>query len=135
MHIQQVVKRKTIAITFSQKFEELLLNYQAPHISLSHDLETAAQNGLSRLNELEDVRDLKRVERIKDLIEKTNQLSNMSSSYFTQWHLNISEDLLDEIELLILTHGEDLIALGLKDSMPGTVLVLLATAELTATLH
>lgn len=131
MNVQQLVERKTIAIIFSREFEALLLNFPSDHLSLTHDLELAAQAGVLSLEELEDAHDLKHVEAIKNLIAKTNGYLNMESEYFKQWSINISVDLLDEVDLLILTHGDDLKTLGLTQVSQGSVLVLLAVAACT----
>lgn len=108
-----------------------MLNSPARHESLSHDLEWAVQKGLKRLAEFEDVQDIEHVEKIKELIKQANLYAQISSSYFQQWYINVAEDLIDEVELLLLTHGDDLVELGLKDNSTGTLLVLLALAELT----
>lgn len=122
------LERRVIDITFSRDFESLLLQTTTKHLSLTHDLEYAAQRGLDRLQELEDVRDIEHIDYISQLISRTNQLSVMDSIYFTHWKVAISEDLLDEIDLLLLSHGYDLQELGLQNVTPATILVLLATA-------
>lgn len=128
MDVQVLVKRRTIAITFSRDFEALLFNQDTDHISLTHDLEAAALAGLELLEELEDVTEIKHVAEIKELIAATNEYSKITSDYFTHWSLNIAEDLLDEADLLMLAHGEDLKELGLEALSQGTILVLLALA-------
>ena len=130
MDIQYLVKRKPLTICFSKAFEGLLLSAELEHISLTHDLEEAAQKGLALLESLEDAHDIKDVTRLKELIARTNELTSMDGEYFPNWQINISEDLLDEVDLVILAHGEDLVELGLHDAAPGTVLVLLATATI-----
>lgn len=131
MYVQQLVKRKAIPITFSRDFESLLLNYPSDHISLTHDIELATERGLQLLEELEDAHDIKHTEAIKRLIEKANRYSVVDSAHFAQWHINVSEDLLDEVDLLLLTHGEDLQALGLTTVSQGSVIVLLSVAACT----
>lgn len=132
MNVQALVRRKTIPISFSQDFEALLLASSTAHVSLTHDLELAAQSGLQMLEDLEDVRDIQHIESLQTLIEKTKTFSQIESDYFKSWHIDISEDLLDEIDLLLLTHKEDLIELGLTDPSHGSILILLATAALTS---
>lgn len=130
MNVVQLVNRETIALVFSREFESLLLNSKYDHISLSHDLEAAAEKGLQILEELEDVHDIRDVDVIKLLILATNNFLQIDSNHFKSWHIGISADLIDEIDLLILTHGEDLVQLGLKSSSLGSVLLLLSTSAL-----
>jgi hypothetical protein len=131
MDVQQLVKRRTIAISFSKDFESLLLNAPMPHASLTDDLETAAKNGLLLLEDLEDVREIKHKDTLHELIIKTNQFSKITSEHFTKWHINVSEDLLDEVDLVILAHGDDLKELGLVPVNQGMILLLLAVSSLT----
>ena len=128
MNNVQIV-RKTIPITFSAQLESQLLNFPSNHESLTHDLEFHARRGLSLLEELEDVHDLKHIEAIKELVTKTNDYSQMTSEYFTSWHIAIDEVLLDELDLLKLTHGEDLQSLGLVDSSQGKLLIFAVSAS------
>ncbi len=130
MDIQVLVKRKAITMTFSREFESLLLRSKSDHISLTHDLEFQALIGLKILEELEDVHDLKHVDTIQKLLLQTNLYTVIDSTQFPHWHINVSEDLLDEVDLLLLTHGEDLKQLGLKNVSQGTVLVMLAVAAI-----
>ena len=125
------VKRQTIAMTFSQEFESLMLAYDSQHISLTHDLEFHITRGLELLAELEDVQDLQHKEVIQKLINDTNYYSIISSNYFKAWQIAIAEDLLDEVDLLQLAHGEDLAEMGLIDQKRGTLVLLIAIASLT----
>ena len=131
MSVQVLVKRRTIPISFSQEFEALLLAGNTDHLSLTHDLETAAQNGLQMLEDLEDVRDLKHADSLQTLIEKSKDYSQIKSEYFKNWHIDISEDLLDEVDLMLLTHKEDLLEMGMQEPTHGNVLIILAVASLT----
>ncbi len=131
MSVQVLVKRRTIPISFSRGLEALLLATDTEHLSLTHDLELAAQKGANMLADLEDVRDIKHTDSLQTLIDKTKVYSKTDSEYFKTWHLDISEDLIDEIDLLLLTHKEDLLEMGLEDATHGTLLVLLALAALT----
>jgi|GEM_PF-3923244 len=122
------VRRKLVELTFSRDFEAILLAYPTRHLSLTHDLELAVQRGLLALEELEDVHDLEHIDLIRDLIAQTNKLTVMDAVYFTHWKLTISEDILDEIDLLLLAHGNDLTGLGLKKTTEATLIILLAVA-------
>lgn len=125
------LKRKTILITFSRDFESHMLTSNfSRHESLSQDIELHARRALEKFAELEDVKELQHPLELKELIKKSNQLAVMESNYFTEWKLAIEEDLLDEIDLVILAHGEDLKQLGLADISQGGVLVLLTTMSL-----
>lgn len=124
------LKRRTIAISFSQAFETMLLNSRTAHTSLTHDLEALAYQGLKLLDDLEDVKEIIQVTRLRKLIPHANRHAQISSEYFTSWQITLSEDLLDEIDLLILMHGEDLKDLGLNNVSQGSIIVLLCTAAL-----
>jgi len=126
MSVVTDLNRTVISIKFSKEFEALLLSQPMDHLSLTHDLEAAAYQGLSKLAELEDPHDLKHVEVIKKLISQTTNYSFMNGLYFSNWKIAVSDDLLDEIDLMALTHGADLMQLGLLDTTHGTLLVLLA---------
>ncbi len=129
--MQVLVARQAVPITFSKEFEALLLSQSTDHISLTHDLELQVIKGLEILEELEDVHDIKHVEIIRSLVQLTNKYLVIDSTHFKYWHINIAEDILDEVELLKLTHGEDLEALGLLPVTAGTIIVLLAITSLT----
>jgi hypothetical protein len=131
MDLQVFVKRRTVPISFSRDLEALLLATNTEHISLTHDLELAAQKGVDMLADLEDVRDIKHTDSLQTLIDKTNIFSKTDSDYFKTWHIDIADDLLDEIDLVLLAHKEDLIDMGLENVTHGTLLVLLALAALT----
>lgn len=124
------VKRTVLYLTFSREFEALLLSYPTAHSSLTHDLELAVERGLERLIELEDVRELKHQALISYLISHTNRYSVMSSNHFEQWSIALREDLLDEVELMLLSHGKDLVELGLYAHTPSALILLLAVAGL-----
>lgn len=128
MSVVADTKRRVVELTFSRDFESLLLNYPSSHESLTFDLELAIQRGLSLLSELEDVHDLQHVNTIKQLVVLSNNYSVMESGYFEHWKLPLSEDLLDEIDLLILAHGADLEELGLKRANEPMLVMLLAVA-------
>lgn len=125
------VSRRVVPITFSRDFESMLLNSDLPHESLSKDIELAARRGLILLEELLDVTELKDVKRVASLVARTIPLSVTNSQYFPKWHLSIAEDLLDDIDLAVLTHGDDLKELGLNPVDQSKVLVLLAVAACT----
>lgn len=131
MDLQVFVRRRTVPIPFSRDLEALLLTTSTEHLSLTHDLELAAQKGANMLADLEDVRDIKHTDSLQTLIDKTKVYGKTDSNYFKTWHIDIAEDLLDEIDLLLLTHKEDLLDMGLEDATHGTLLVLLALASLT----
>lgn len=131
MDVKALVRRKTIPISFSREFESLLLNADTPHLSLTDDLEIAAKNGLLLLEDLEDVREINHKDTLHELIHKTNELSVVESEHFTTWHILMSEDLLDEVDLVILAHGDDLIELGLNRVDQGSLITLLAVSSLT----
>ena len=128
MNTELQIQRKLVELTFSRNFESLLLTYPSEHFSLTHDLEFALERGLNLLSELEDVRDIEHIELVKELIRHTNQLTVMDAVYFSNWKLHVSEDLLDEIDLLLLTHGSDLALLGLNKVNEAFMIVLLAVA-------
>lgn len=125
------LRRRTITIPFSREFESLLLNAETEHRSLTHDLETFVRRGLTQLEELEDVTEIKHTGAIQHLISITNQHCLPLSTRFRGWHISVVEDVLDEVDLLILAHGEDLKNLGLRAVNPGTILMLLALAALS----
>lgn len=127
--ITPTIIRKTIPITFSKEFEGLLLSYASKHTSLTEDLELHIQRGLKLLEELEDVHDLQHVDTLRALIATTNQYLKIDTPNFQTWFITIAEELVDEADLLLLTHGEDLAELGLETVNQGTILVLLATAS------
>lgn len=124
------VARRTIPIAFSRDFESKLLNFCDAARSLSADLEAATRRGLEMLEELEDVHDLKHTETVQLLIALTNKYLQMDGQYFQSWHIAVAEDILDEIDLVKITHGEDLIKLGLEKIDQGSLVVLVATAGL-----
>jgi hypothetical protein len=126
----QVVVRRSAIVTFSQEFEHKLLSYPTDHSSLSDDLEFHVAHGLTLLPELQGVNDIKNQSAFKKLMELTNHHTKMEPDYFKAWTIDISEDLLDAIDLITLTHGKDLLQLGLKDTAVSTMLVLCATASL-----
>lgn len=133
MNAVELVPRTTIDITFSRQFESLLLAYPSAHYSLTTDLEIHLRRGLRLLEELEDVHDLKHLEVIKKLVRAANEHGQIGSDYFTSWKISIANDLLDEVDLLTLTHGEDLLALGLFEITQGAIVVfaVIASFELT----
>lgn len=124
------IKRKPINITFSRDFESLLLAQDTKHLSLTDDLEWAVRQGLYKLEEFEDVRDLTNTVRLSKYIDQANKYSKITSNYFKYWVISISEEILDELELIKLTHGDELLKLGLSDLNIGSILVLTATAGL-----
>lgn len=124
------IPRRTVALTFSPAFEQQLLNFPTAHASLTSDLEHHIRRGLSLLEELEDVNDLRHQAAFSTLVKLTNQNCQMQTPYFKDWYLEISEELLDAIDLMVLTHGEDLQSLGLTEMSPATMLILVATASL-----
>lgn len=130
MDAKVLTPRKTISIRFSRELEFRLLSTPLPHVSLSDDLEQCANKGLELLDELKDVREIKHQEQIKKLINESNTHHNMGSLPFKAWNISISEELLDEVELLILTHGEDLKNLGLRGVSVSSVIVLLIVTGL-----
>lgn len=125
-----LVRRRPIRITFSQAFEALLLKQEAAHQSLTHDLEHAATIGLAKLQQIEDVTELDETAQLHRFIDEANTHSVMDAIHFQYWTISVSEDILDELELIKLTHGEDLLQLGLSDLSEGSLLVLAATAGL-----
>lgn len=124
-----VTTRQTVVLKlkFSIEFEALLLNSGLPHNSLREDLEMAARLGLEVLDELEDVEEIKYKNQLQEMIEKTRPYNKMTSQYFNHWKLEITEDLIDEIELMLLTHGEDLKQLGLQADVSTSLLLLAVT--------
>ncbi|MFO0971540.1 MAG: hypothetical protein U0520_04325 [Candidatus Saccharimonadales bacterium] len=130
MDTSQAVKRKVVELTFSRDFEALLLGHPTPHTSLTHDLELAIERGLQRLIELEDVRELQHQSLITHLVAQTNLYQAMESEYFDHWKIAVSEDLLDEVDLLLLSHGKDLVKLGLFAETTAATLLMLAVAGL-----
>jgi hypothetical protein len=130
MDTSQAMKRKVVELTFSRDFEALLLAHPTPHTSLTHDLELAIERGLERLTELEDVRELQHQTLISHLVTQTNRYRTMESDYFNHWKIALSEDLLDEVDLLFLSHSKDLVQLGLFAETTAAVLLLLAVAGL-----
>lgn len=122
------VERRTIPMVFSREFEAMLLTSDAPHISLTHDLEFAVSRGLEYLQELEDVLEFQHSDRIKSFIEKTNSYMHQTHPPFTCWYVQFSEDLIDEIDQIILIHQEDLRSIGLQVVTINSVILLLATA-------
>jgi hypothetical protein len=130
MNSSMLAKRTTIPIRFSQELEYRLLKLNTPHLSLTHDLELAAYKGLELLEELEDVRDITHLAQIQKLIGETNRCRQAQSKEFQRWHIALSEDLLDEVDLLLITHGEDLTAIGLKELSRDSIIVLLVVAGL-----
>ena len=127
---QQVgVTRITTQLQFSPEYEHALLNFPTSHQSLTHDVEYHIERGLHLLSELEDVSEITHADHFARLVQRTNANCVMQSEYFTHWHIAIKEELLDAIDLLVLVHGEDLLALGLKDISRATLAVLCATAS------
>lgn len=131
MYSQSLVKRKTIPISFSKEFESMLLHASTPHMSITDDLEIACARGLELLSDLEEVKDIKHTKSLHEIVADTNLYLQISSSFFKQWYINISEDLLDEIDLILLTHKDELRESGLKVLNQGSVVILLAVAALT----
>lgn len=139
MNLQGVLRRTTVPVSrrvipmiFSRDFESLLLNSALEHESLSADIETAARSGMTLLEELLDVNELEHAEQIKTLIAKTVPLSISDNIYFPSWQISIAEDLLDDIDLALLTHGDDLRALGLNPLDQSKMLILLAVTGCVA---
>lgn len=122
------VSRRVIPMIFSRDFESMLLNADLQHISLSADIEQAATLGISRLNDLLDVHELSHLDQMKLLVKKTAPLCVSSNVYFAYWHVSIDEELLDEVDLAKLTHGDDLSEFGLQPIDQSKMLVLLAIA-------
>ena len=131
MYNTLTTKRRAIPITFSREFEARLLALPTPHTSLTHDLESQVIKGSKLMEELENIHDIRHVDALKLLIAQTNEYLIISSPYFTQWSIHISEDVLDEIDLIIMTHGTDLSELGLRRVDQGSISVLLATAAIS----
>lgn len=123
-------KRKVVSLTFSRELEYKLLSIPTNHISLTHDVEACAVRGLELLKELEEVTELTHIPQIQMLIEQTNSCSAMQVKEFASWQLSISEDILDEVDLIILTHGPDLKDLGLNNTTVSQVLLLTIVAGL-----
>ena len=133
MNSVTVLKRKIISLTFSRDFESILLAYPSSHVSLTDDLERAVIRGLQILDELEDVRDLQHVQFLSHVIQKTNTLSKMDAVYFSEWKLPFAEEILDEVDLVLLTHDNDLRGLGLQNCNQSTLIILLAIAGCSKT--
>jgi hypothetical protein len=127
--------RRTIPMIFSREFEAMLITSDAPHISLTHDLEFAVSRGLEYLQELEDVLELQHLDRIKSLVASTNNYLHLTFVAFHSWYLQFSTDLIDEIDQIMLVHGEDLINLGLRKLDLNSVVILLANAGLSGSLQ
>lgn len=121
------VERRTLPIAFSKAFESLLLNYPSSHQSLSHDLELAIERGLELFSELSSVSELEHTQDIRVLVALTNRHITTESKHFKTWYISLREDLIDEVDQIILTHGDDLNRLGL-DSTTGNTAVFLAIA-------
>ena len=126
------VSRRVIPMIFSRDFESMLLNAELRHDSLSADIEQAAKAGIVKLNDLLDVHELAHQDKIKLLVSKTAPLCVSSNVYFAYWHVSIDEELLDEVDLATLTHGDDLNEFGLKPIDQSKMLVLLAVAGCVA---
>lgn len=122
--------RNTTAVSFNRTLEHLLLNIPSPHSSLTEDIELCATLGLELVSELREVTEIKHVPQIQKLVQLTNYFTNMAALEFDTWHIEVSEDIVDEIELIILTHGNDLKELGLTNASVGTVLILLVVSGL-----
>lgn len=120
------VSRRVIPMTFSREFESILLNSPLDHESLSSDIEQAAWNGMAILDELLEVAELTQTEKIKILIAQTVPYTIYENSQFSHWHLSICEELLDDIDLALLTHGDDLTSLGFGSLTQSKMLVFLA---------
>jgi hypothetical protein len=131
MYTQSHVRRKTIAVSFSRELESMLLQADTPHLSITDDLEIACAKGLELLSGLEEVKDLEHTKSLHEIIVDTNAYLHISSSFFKQWHIDISEDLLDEVDLILLTHKDELRESGLTVITRGSILILLAVAALT----
>ena len=125
-----IAERTTVALTYSKSFELLVLSSPITHNTLTQDLEYHIARGLELLSELEDVSEIHHAEAFTQLVQLTNNYCVMDSPYFTCWHVAISSELLDALDLLVLLHGDDLLALGLKDTEQKTMLVLAVTASL-----
>lgn len=126
------IKRKTTPLSFNQNLEFKLFTLPIHHTSLTEDIELCALKGLELLSELEEVTEITHLPQIAQLVEITNEYGNMDNIHYRTWHIEIAEDVLDEIELIILSHGEDLKELGLKDVSCGGVLLL---AVITGLFH
>lgn len=131
MNSMHTVRRVAVRTTFSQDLEALLLQLPTKHASLSHDLESAATIGLDTLEDIK-IRDLSDTENqaLKQLIDRTNKHLQMNTLHFKHWTIMISEEVLQALELLRLTKGDDFTSLGLRDNSIGSLLVLAATAGL-----
>ncbi len=57
----------------------------------------------------------------------------MESKYFESWQLSISNDLLDAVELVLMTHGAELSELGLVGISLSQLTMFLAVAGCTKT--
>lgn len=125
------VSRRVIPMTFSRDFESLLLGSELQHRSLSSDIEVSARNGIIALNEFFDVSELVHTTHIKELIVKTVPLSQTDNQFFPHWHISIAEDLLDEVDLMMLTHGDDIQSLGLDPICQSRILLLLSVSGCT----
>lgn len=120
----ETISRKTIEVPFSRELEYLLLQIPTRHASLTDDIEQCSLRGLQLVSELEDVVELPHTQQIRKLVEITNLYIGMDEEAFDSWNIAISENLVDELELLILTHGEELKELGLEKVSTGSVLTL-----------
>ncbi len=129
MHVA-LISRTTTPIAFSNSFEGLLFTQPETTMSLVADIETAAYAGLKKLAELEDVHDLQHVDAIRALVLRVNDYAKTESNYFDSWKLDIDKNLLEEVGIIDITHGEDLVQLGLNDRSHGTLIILLALAQL-----
>lgn len=121
-----LVPRRVVPMVFTRDFESMLLNTPLNHESLSADIEEAARIGMSTLNELFDVFELAHGKQIKQLVDRTIPLLKSPDTYFTHWQLSIAEDLLDEVDLVLLTHGEEIQSFGLTPLDQSRILVMFA---------
>lgn len=124
-----VIRRTTVMI-FNGAFEQLLLNSDYSHSSLSADIEDSCRDGIQLLDELFDVTELKHRESIKQLIDYVQPMAQPQSIYFPHWFVNISEELLDQLDLIMMTHGHDLEELGLTPISTSKLILFLSTAGL-----